>query len=225
MRQAVLTAGMWARHPVKIWLRHDNPSSGSRPQQRSWKEVRQLFFHLTRSLEQNSNGEWKKKGVKSAELKPQGTRARSRCSPIVILHAIWTILVRLEKTPPVPAAPLKMDEQQDARWNACKEEQKETGNYTYTFFSFKTKAKSFLSACKTTWTESLINPMCSCLWGVKSERSCPMWPQGSAGLCRVEDPGDLTALSHKIPCCVYSLAWNSKYEAHTFQLYTRWWSL
>lgn len=27
---------------------------------------------------------------------------RSRCSPIVILHAIWTTLVKLEKTPPVP---------------------------------------------------------------------------------------------------------------------------
>lgn len=48
---------------------------------------------------------------------------RSRCSPVTVLHAIWTTLLKLEKTP-LLGRPLKMDEQQGGRWNAGEEEEK-----------------------------------------------------------------------------------------------------
>ncbi len=70
---------------------------------------------------------------------------------------------------------------------------------------FETKAKTFCLHAAT-WARSLINPRCLCLWGVKSEGSCPLWPRGSAEPYRLEDPRDLTALSHKIRCCIYSVA-------------------
>lgn len=105
-----------------------------------------------------------------------------------------------------------MDEQQGGRWNTGKEKKRgrETESYNFSFF-VKTKAKTFCLQADT-WAHSLINPMCSCLWGVKSEGSCPMWPQGSAELCGADDPRDLTVLSHKITCCIYSGSWNSKYK-------------
>lgn len=112
-----------------------------------------------------------------------------------------------------------MDEQQAGGWNAGREERTESYNLSALF---ETKARTF---CCPHGFRSLINPMCSCLGGVKSEGSCPLWPRGSADLCRAEDPRGLTALSHRIKCCICSVAQNSKYGAHYFPpKYTFKWS-
>lgn len=109
-----------------------------------------------------------------------------------------------------------MDEQQGSRWNAGKSEKKENQTESYNFSALcKTKAKTFCLHAAT-WARSLINPRCSCLWGVTSEGSCPLWPRASVELYWVEDRRDLTALSHKIRWCIYSVALNSKYRAHLF---------
>lgn len=97
-----------------------------------------------------------------------------------------------------------------------------------TFFFVWNKGQDFLSACSHTGSLSLINPMCSCLWGVKSEGSCPLCPQGSTEQRRVEDPCEPTALSHQITCCIYSVGLKFKVRTrafHRMQVFTVPWSL
>lgn len=115
-----------------------------------------------------------------------------------------------------PQDTLKMCEQQVGTWNAGKGEKKETErDLQLLFFLFETKAKTFYLHAATL-AVSLINPMCSCLWGVKSEGSCPLWPRGSAERCRVEGPRDPTALSHQITRCIYSVGLKFKVRTPTF---------
>lgn len=107
----------------------------------SRKEVRQLDFH----------------GVTTAEGKPpratrngldQGAPPSSSCT---LSEPYQSSLKRL---PSFPTRPLKMDEQQEARRNAGKKEQKKTGRelQLFLFFSsfFFAQDEDFLSVCKTT---------------------------------------------------------------------------
>lgn len=71
------------------------------------------------------------------------------------------------------------------------------------FCSVQDKGQTFCLRA-TTWARLLINPRCSCLRGVKSEGSCPLWPQANTEPTRVKDPGDP---SGEIRRCIYFASW------------------
>lgn len=148
-----------------------------------------------------------KRRVASAEVKLQQTRYGpdwgAPPSPACMLSAPHHSGL---KRPSLPAFQKTTEDGQAAGGQI--NQKKETDWKLQLFYTGQDKGQD-ICVHAATRARPLINPRCSCLGGVKSEGSWPLWPQGSAELYWVDDWKDLTALSPRIRRYIYSVAWKA----------------